>query len=212
VVEEFFEVIVGKTAGISNEIHKKADDLTEYLLDELEKYAVDNNLPIPQWIIDKQQKQDEKALAAMCPSGCGTELVKHKFVNVFDEKGAVSLKDVEEDLYCSKCGIRWIAEQHNPLNIKEAEKTEPNTPIEFESVTVKVPKPIMDFLRKTDIDNEGPEAWIEWQIVESVRAYLECEHTEEWVTVFKLGPVFRKVLGDLIKATLRAHLFLKFNN
>lgn len=126
----------------------------------------------------------------MCPS-CGTKLVKRKFFDALSEP-----ENPEENLYCQKCGIRWIAEQYSSLNTEKAEKTEPNVPIEFEQVTIKVPKPIMEFLRKTDCDNIGPEAWIEETIVDSVRAYFDAVEAEELVDWFKLGPVFYEVLGD----------------
>ncbi len=75
------------------------------------------------------------------------------------------------------------------------EKTETSVPIEFEQVTIKVPKPVMEFLRQTDCDNQGPEAWIEWHVVDAVRAYLDAVKADELRDWFNLGPTFSKVLG-----------------
>lgn len=140
--------------------------------------------------------------ASFCPSGCGTPLVKQKFVDCFDENMEHSLQDAEEDFYCPKCGIRWIPEQHVPLKTGEDEKTknakkpETATPVEYEQVTIKVPKLILEFLRKTDPDNEGPTAWIEQTVVDDVRAQIEGADSLDWASCFGLGPVFREVLGD----------------
>ncbi len=62
--EEFSETVVKKTSAMVDEIQKKTNEVADYLLDELARYAVDNNLPIPQWILDKIQKESGKAPAA----------------------------------------------------------------------------------------------------------------------------------------------------
>lgn len=66
-------------------------------------------------------------------------------------------------------------------------------PIEYEQVTVKVPKLIMDYLRKTEDD---PKVWLEETVVDSVRAELEGMTGKEWIEHFKLGPVFKEVLDE----------------
>jgi hypothetical protein len=67
----------------------------------------------------------------------------------------------------------------------------------YESVTIKVPKLIMEFLRKTDVDNIGAEAWIEERLIESVRSYLDSGvEAEELAAWFNLGPIFYAVLGE----------------
>jgi len=43
--------------------------------------------------------------------------------------------------------------------------------IEYEEVTIKVPKPIMGFLRNI---GEKPQEWIEYQVFDSVRAHLDA--------------------------------------
>ena len=105
--EEFFEVFVGKAARMENEINKKFEELTEWLLKELQEYAVDNNLPIPQGVLDKNIAQGEKTsvAVALCPSGCGTKLEIRKFCYTFDEKNQPDPKEIEEGLYCLRCKV-----------------------------------------------------------------------------------------------------------
>ena len=134
--EEFFEVVVGKASALEKEINKKSEELTEWLLNELRKYAVDNDLPVPKWIPDKYPARGK------------------------------------------------------PITAEKTEKTEPND-IEYEQVAIKVPKTIMEFLRKTDID-EGPAAWIEGQIREDVKAALDVAQPELWIKAFNLGPALKE--------------------
>lgn len=65
--------------------------------------------------------------------------------------------------------------------------------IEFESVTVKVPKPVMEFLRKTESD---PIEALEYTIVESTRSYIDAIDPDVVVNLFGLNTVFAEVLGD----------------
>jgi len=90
---------------------------------------------------EKKEPQISKKVEALCPNGCGTKLIKQKFVNVFDKNGAISLKDTEENLYCQKCGLRWIPEQHNPLNTKE---TNPKNKTEKNELLISLNLPIED--------------------------------------------------------------------
>ena len=124
---------------------------------------------------------------ALCPNGCGTKLVKRKFVDVFDENMKLQLRDVEESLYCTTCHIRWIPESHSSIADLPASK------IEFESVTVKVPKLVMDYLRKTE---DNPVEALEFTIVDHVRAEIEGMRSDEWADVFNLKTIFADVLGD----------------
>jgi hypothetical protein len=68
--------------------------------------------------------------------------------------------------------------------------------IEYENVTIKVPKLIMDFLRKTE---DNPINWLEYTIVENVSAEIESMRPQRWADLFQLTPVFKKILGDLYK-------------
>lgn len=65
--------------------------------------------------------------------------------------------------------------------------------IEYETITVKVPKVVMDFLRKTQ-DNTT-EA-LEYAIVDHTRAEMESMPGTEYIGVLGLKPVFYAVLGD----------------
>jgi hypothetical protein len=65
--------------------------------------------------------------------------------------------------------------------------------IEYETITVKVPKLIMDFLRKTE---EDPIKTIESNIVDDIRSQLEAWEAKEWIQFSGLRPVFVEVLGE----------------
>jgi hypothetical protein len=71
------------------------------------------------------------------------------------------------------------------MSEKKAEK------IEFEQVTIKVPRLVLDFLRKTEDD---AVEWIEYTVVDNVRAEIEGMTWEEWASLFNLEPVFDAVL------------------
>ena len=73
---------------------------------------------------------------------------------------------------------------------KNLEKTQS---IEYESVTVKVPKIVMDFYRKIE---SNPIEALEYSIVDSARAQIEGMEGEEWIEIFGLKSVFHELLGD----------------
>jgi len=75
----------------------------------------------------------------------------------------------------------------------EKEKMSKQETIEFESVTVKVPKAIMKYLRKIHGD---PVEWIEYRIVDGVSADLDAMDGKILGELFDLGPVFKAVLGE----------------
>lgn len=56
----------------------------------------------------KELASRPKEITALCPSGCGTPLVKQKFADVYDDK--MQPVQVSEDLYCSKCRSKWLPE------------------------------------------------------------------------------------------------------
>ncbi len=182
-----------------NENEKEEPEISKEFSLEIEKYAKLEGLSpeefTQQTIKDRLEKLKNlyPNIEALCPSGCGTKLVKHKFVNVFDEKGAVSLKDSEEDLYCPKCGIRWIAEQHSPLNTDETKPEIKTEKIEYETIPVAVPKLVMNYLRKTETNVD--EA-LQYAIVDHVRAEMEAMTGLEYIDLFDLKPVFYKTLDD----------------
>src|SRR5665647_339235 len=100
-----------------SELEKEEPCISKEFSKEIEKYAKLEGIS-PEKCIQRALKDRFERLQeiypdaeALCPSGCGTKLVKHKFIDVLSEP-----ENAEEDLYCQKCGIRWIAEQHSPLN------------------------------------------------------------------------------------------------
>jgi hypothetical protein len=69
--------------------------------------------------------------------------------------------------------------------------------IECEQITIKVPKPIMPFLRFLAETNEwSVEEQIESCFLTDLRAMLEGMSGEEFVAMLDLGPVFYELLGD----------------
>jgi hypothetical protein len=75
---------------------------------------------------------------------------------------------------------------------RHAEKTE----IEYEIVSLRVPKQIMDVLRKLPAYPPNPVEWLEYAVVDMVRADLEAASGEELINWFDLGPIFKAVLHD----------------
>lgn len=69
--------------------------------------------------------------------------------------------------------------------------------IEYETVTLQIPKLLMDFLRKTP-GGYGPSAvaYLEYSVVDMIRADLEARNGEEIIEWNGLGPVFRTILKD----------------
>ena len=64
--------------------------------------------------------------------------------------------------------------------------------VEFESVTLKVPKKVMDYLKRMYGD---PIKWIEDDIVDSIRADIDAMEPERIRKLFNLVPVFKTILG-----------------
>jgi hypothetical protein len=84
---------------------------------------------------------------AFCPNGCGTKLVKRKFVDVFNvDTKEPEERDIEENLYCPHCKTRWIAEQHEPLKTEEELKTGETAKMTYKEVSIRIPKPFYDDL------------------------------------------------------------------
>jgi len=79
-------------------------------------------------------------------------------------------------------------------------KTE--TQIEYENVTVKVPKNIMRLLRDRQEDVEmSPTEYLEYVIVQIVHADIDVEEVfaprpEKLIERYGLKPIFEKILND----------------
>jgi len=70
-------------------------------------------------------------------------------------------------------------------------------PIEYEQVTIKVPKQIMTFLRsQAMLDNFSLEEEIEYRLLDDVRASMEAMSGEDLINSLNVGPIFYDVLGD----------------
>jgi len=77
------------------------------------------------------------------------------------------------------------------------EKTEKQKEIEYEQVTIKVPKPVMAFLRFQAAQQEMQiEEHIEYQVLDSVRVEMEGFEGEELIGALGVGPIFYEVLSD----------------
>jgi hypothetical protein len=101
-------------------------------------------------------------------------------------KGAKTLKEaialIDQDLKNAKIALKDIEASEINLN-----------PDFFETLTVKVPKLVMDFIRKIEDD---PIKYIEFSTVDSVRADIESMKGEEWAEFFHLQPIFAEILND----------------
>jgi hypothetical protein len=89
--------------------------------------------------------------------------------------------------------------------IKATEKPEPKREIEYEQVTIKVPKAIMKFLRdrEKNMDQTAKE-YIEYNIVHIVNSDIRAgdvfvSDPEELADSWKLNPVFKAIIDDEIK-------------
>jgi hypothetical protein len=65
--------------------------------------------------------------------------------------------------------------------------------IEYEQVSLRIPKAIMDYLRKTE---DNPVQALEYDIVDLLRGQVEGMSGKEWADLFHLSSVFYAVLGD----------------
>jgi hypothetical protein len=80
---------------------------------------------------------------------------------------------------------------------QEKAETEKKVEIEFEEITLRIPKKLMEFLRKTPGGyGPSPVAYLEHSIVDVIRSDLEALSGEEIIEWNGLGPVFREILKD----------------
>jgi hypothetical protein len=88
--------------------------------------------------------------------------------------------------------------------IRASEKPEPKQEIEFENVTIKVPKLIMDFLRGREKDmDETAKEYIEYNVVQIVNSDIRAGDVfvldpEELADSWKLNPIFKAIINDEI--------------
>ena len=84
-----------------------------------------------------------------------------------------------------------------------SEETETKIEIEYEQVTLNIPKKIMKWLKNYEtVTSETPKEWLEYAVVESVRSTLEANGftpTPKWqADNFSLNPIFKELTGTEI--------------
>ena len=75
--------------------------------------------------------------------------------------------------------------------------------IEYETVTIKLPKAIMSFLRQAQtVTGDTPEEDIQYYIIESIRSRIDCggffPSHKQLADQYHLNPIFKKILDDEI--------------
>jgi len=81
---------------------------------------------------------------------------------------------------------------------KQAEK-----PIEYESISIEVPKQVMELLRASEsILEMSPKEWIEYYLVDAVRSSIDSDmftdSPKELADKFSLTPVFKEILDTTV--------------
>ena len=76
-------------------------------------------------------------------------------------------------------------------------ETKKTVKIEYETVTLNIPKKLMDWLRSME-KAEGKTAiqQLEYEIVEHLRANIEALTGQELIELFELAPIFYELLKD----------------
>jgi hypothetical protein len=87
-----------------------------------------------------------------------------------------------------------------PPHLKAGISMIENKTIEYENVTIKVPKVVLNFIRNVKLDKNDPsetvESWIAWHVVDDVRGFCEGAEFRDWADALGLSPVFVELLGD----------------
>ncbi len=76
--------------------------------------------------------------------------------------------------------------------------------IEYEPVTINVPKSVMDLLRfSASVLEQTPKEWLEYAVMDEVRAGLDANeflpNAFALVKKFNLNPTLEELIGDPIK-------------
>ena len=107
--------------------------------------------------------------------------------------------------YCEKTGdkpedvLQKAFEQFFKTEIEEpkASKTLPRVKIEYETVTLKIPKKLMDWLRSMEkAEGKTTEQQLEYDIVDHQSANIEALTGQELIEIFELAPIFYELLKD----------------
>jgi len=89
-----------------------------------------------------------------------------------------------------------MSEQTDPTEIvKEEQMRILKEQIEFEEVTIKIPKKILSFITRMYGD---AKEYLEFHAVDWVRADIECQTPKFLVEHFKLDDEFKAVLGESV--------------
>lgn len=75
--------------------------------------------------------------------------------------------------------------------------------IEYETITIEVPKQVMELLRFSEsMGKMTPKEWIEYSVVETVRSGLDANmflpSPAALAEKFNLNPVFKEILNDTV--------------
>ncbi|MGA2309506.1 MAG: hypothetical protein ABSG57_08165 [Candidatus Bathyarchaeia archaeon] len=97
-------------------------------------------------------------------------------------------KEKPEDVI--KRAVEQFLEKQEPTEDKQLD-------VEYETVTLRMPRKIMDFLRKTP-EAHDPNAikYLEYLVVDNIRAEVEATTGIEIMDWFGLKSVFYAILGD----------------
>ncbi len=105
----------------------------------------------------------------------------------------LTAKIVREGAKQLKMGQKEFLEKALREYIAVLEKSDPHAPIEYEQVTINVPKQVMELLRYAEPLNGTPQSWIEYCVSDNVRAGLESGEflpsSYELTQQFKLTPI-----------------------
>ncbi len=85
-----------------------------------------------------------------------------------------------------------------------AEQNKTTQKIEYEKVTVEIPKNVMDLLRfASETREETPEEWIQWAAIDTARAQLDSGEflptAQALAEKFSLNHVFLEILGITVQ-------------
>jgi hypothetical protein len=72
--------------------------------------------------------------------------------------------------------------------------------VDYETLSIKLPKEVVNFLRTVKLDKNDPSAtiedWVSWHIVDTCRSFIDGAEFPDWADAFGLSLIFKDVLGD----------------
>jgi hypothetical protein len=116
----------------------------------------------------------------------------------------IKLTDLTQKLlqkYCEKTGdkpedvLQKAFDQF--FKIEKTKTTLPQVKIEYETVTLNIPKKLMDWLRSMEkAEGKTVIQQLEYDIVDHQRANIEALTGQELIELFELAPIFYELLKD----------------